>query len=181
VIQVDWSGRSQIISSGHRNPQGLFFAKSGTVLLSTEHAMRGGDELNIVRKSANYGFPCEAYGTFYGYEFGSPQKETKLVDKNPSCAGRKFDAPNFYWPEKTGISQGIEYKGNEFHAFNGNLLIGSLSGTSLYRIQLGEAHNVMFIERINLQERVRDLNVSEDGKILVLTDGGSILVLSSTK
>jgi len=181
VIQVDWSGQSQIISSGHRNPQGLFFAKSGTVLFSTEHAMRGGDELNIVRKSANYGFPCEAYGTFYGYEFNAPQKETKLLDKNPSCVGRKFVAPNFYWPEKTGISQGIEYKGDEFHAFNGNLLIGSLSGTSLYRIQLGEAHYVMFIERINLQERVRDLNVSEDGKILVLTDGGSILVLSSTK
>ena len=181
VIEVDWSGRSQIISSGHRNPQGLFFARSGTVLFSTEHAMRGGDELNIVRKSANYGFPCEAYGTFYGYEFGSPQKETKLVDKNPSCVGRKFDAPNFYWPEKTGISQGIQYTGDEFHAFNGNLLIGSLSSTSLYRIELGEAHNVMFIERINLQERVRDLNFSGDGKILVLTDGGSILVLSSTR
>ena len=181
VIELDWSGRSQIISSGHRNPQGLFFAKSGSVLFSTEHGMRGGDKLNIVRKSANYGFPCEAYGTFYSYEFDAPQKETKLVSNDPSCAKRRFDAPNFYWPDKTGISQGIEYSGDEFHAFNGNLLIGSLSGTSLFRIQLGEANNVMFIERINLHERVRDLNVSDAGKILVLTDGGNILVLSSTK
>jgi glucose/arabinose dehydrogenase len=143
--------------------------------------MRGGDKLNIVRKSANYGFPCEAYGTFYSYEFDAPQKETKLASKDPACAKRKFDAPNFYWPDTTGISQGIEYSGDEFHAFNGNLLIGSLSGTSLFRVQLGEANNVMFIERINLHERVRDLNVSDAGKILVLTDGGNILVLSSTK
>jgi hypothetical protein len=42
VMEVDWAGRSKTISSGHRNPQGLFFAKSGTVLLTTEHAMRGG-------------------------------------------------------------------------------------------------------------------------------------------
>jgi hypothetical protein len=181
VLEVDWKGGSKIISSGHRNPQGLFFAKSGTVLLSTEHAMRGGDELNIIRPSANYGFPCESYGTYYSYEFDAPQKENKLVSKDPSCAKRQFEAPTFYWPETTGISQGIEYAGDEFHAFTGDLLIGSLSGTSLFRIQLGAANNVMFIERINLHERVRDLNVSDSGKILVLTDGGNILVLSSTK
>lgn len=181
VLEVDWKGGSEIISSGHRNPQGLFFAKSGSVLLSTEHAMRGGDELNVIRPSANYGFPCESYGTYYSYEFDAPQKENKLVSKDPSCANRQFEAPTFYWPETTGISQGIEYVGDEFHAFNGNLLVGSLSGTSLFRIQLGAANNVMFIERINLHERVRDLNVSDSGKILALTDGGNILVLSSTK
>lgn len=181
VLEVDWTGRSKIISSGHRNPQGLFFAKSGTVLFSTEHAMRGGDELNIVRPFANYGFPCESYGTYYSYEFDAPQKENELVSKDPACAKRQFEAPTFYWPETTGISQGIEYAGDEFHAFTGNLLIGSLSGTSLFRIQLGEANNVMFIERMNLHERVRDLNVSDSGKILALTDGGNILVLSSTK
>lgn len=181
VIEIDWKGHSQIISSGLRNPQGLFFAKSGSVLFSTEHGMRGGDKLNIVRKSANYGFPCEAYGTYYSYEFDAPQKETRLFSKDPSCIQRQFEAPNFYWPDTTGISQGIEYSGEEFHAYNGNLLIGSLSGTSLFRIQLGEANNVMFTERINLHERLRDLTVAEDGKILVLTDGGNILVLSSTK
>ena len=181
VIELDWSGRSQIISSGHRNPQGLFFAKSGSVLFSTEHGMRGGDKLNIVRKSANYGFPCESYGTYYSYEFDAPQKEAKLLSKDPSCGQRQFNAPNFYWSDTTGISQGIEYFGEEFHAYNRNLLIGSLSGTSLFRIQLGDTNNVMFIERINLHERLRDLNVADDGKILVLTDGGNILVLSSTK
>jgi hypothetical protein len=181
VLEVDWKGVAKIISSGHRNPQGLFIAKSGSVLMSTEHAMRGGDELNIIRPSANYGFPCESYGTYYSYEFDAPQKENKLVNKDPSCANRQFEAPTFYWPETTGISQGIEYSGDEFHAFNGNLLIGSLVGASLFRIQLGEVNNAMFIERIKLQERVRDLNVSDSGKILVLTDGGNILVLSSTK
>lgn len=181
VLEVDWKGVAKIISSGHRNPQGLFFAKSGTLLFSTEHAMRGGDELNIIRPSLNFGFPCESYGTYYSYEFDAPQKENKLLSKVPSCANKKFEAPHFYWSEKTGISQGIEYAGEEFHAFNGNLLIGSLAGTSLFRIQLGDLNNVMFIERINLNERVRDLNISDSGKILALTDGGNILVLSSTK
>ena len=180
VLEIDWAGRAQAISSGHRNPQGLFFAKSGSVLFSTEHAMRGGDELNIVRKSASYGFPCESYGTSYSYEFNAPQRENKLVSTAPPCLNKQFESPTFYWPATTGISQGTEYSGDEFHAYNGNLLIGSLSGTSLFRIQLGDANNVVFIERINLHERVRDLNVLETGKILVLTDGGSLLVLSST-
>jgi hypothetical protein len=181
VIEINLQGDAQVISSGHRNPEGLFFAKSGSVLFSTEHAMRGGDELNIIRKSANYGFPCESYGTPYGYEFSAPQKDVKFSATDTSCTSKKLEDPNFYWTDTTGISQGIEYFGEEFHAYKGNLLIGSLSGTSLFRIQLGMQNNVMFVERINLHERVRDLNISDTGKILIMTDGGNILVLSADK
>jgi hypothetical protein len=181
IIEVDWSGYSRIISSGHRNPQGLFFAKNSKILFSTEHSIRGGDELNLIKNSTNYGFPCEAFSTYYSYDFIFPQKDKKLIGKDPLCLNKRFEPPIFYWPDKTGISQGVEYAGDEFPAFVGDLLIGSLAGHSLFRIQLGEANNVMFIERINLQERVRDLNISDSGKIIILTDGGSILVLSSAK
>lgn len=181
VIEINLQGNAQVISSGHRNPEGLFFAKSGSVLFSTEHALRGGDELNIIKKSANYGFPCESYGTPYLYELGLPQEEVKFTTSDPSCAGKKFEDPIFYWLDTTGISQGIEYFGEEFHAYKGNLLIGSLSGTSIFRIQLGGQNNVMYVERINLHERVRDLNISDAGKIFIMTDGGNILVLSADK
>jgi glucose/arabinose dehydrogenase len=178
---VDWSGYSRIFSTGHRNPQGLFFAKNSKILFSTEHSIRGGDELNLIKNSTNYGFPCEAFSTYYSYDFSFPQKDKKLIGKDPLCLNKRFEPPIFYWPDKTGISQGVEYAGDEFPAFVGDLLIGSLAGHSLFRIQLGEANNVMFIERINLQERIRDLNISDSGKIIILTDGGSILVLSSVK
>jgi hypothetical protein len=179
IITIDWQGRSEIISVGHRNPQGLFFAKSGSVLFSTEHAMRGGDELNIIRKKANYGFPCRSYGTSYSYDFSAPQKIAQVIDPKNICINQKFEDPNFYWSEKTGISQGVEYHGKEFSAFDGNLIISSLVGTSLFRIQIGETNNVMFTEKIDLRERLRDLNVSRSGKIMALTDGGNLLILSS--
>jgi hypothetical protein len=54
-----------------------------------------------------------------------------------------------------------------------------LVGTSLFRIQIGETNNVMFTEKIDLRERLRDLNVSRSGKIMTLTDGGNLLILSS--
>ena len=181
ILEIDWDGRSQVFSSGHRNPQGLFFAKSGKILFSTEHSSRGGDELNIIKRQGNYGFPCETYGTNYSYEFSRPQSEAKSIRQEAICVQKKFIDPNFYWANSTGISQGIEYMGEEFHALNGNLLVGSLAGLSLFRIQLGDMNNVMFLERINIGERLRDINISDDGKILLLTDGGDVLVLTVAK
>jgi len=178
IMKVAWNGDSELISMGHRNPQGLFFAKNGSILFSTEHAIRGGDKLNIIANGANYGWPCEVYGTPYGYDFSRPTAEEKYTIKNGKCSEKAFTPPIFYWPDLTGISQGLEYSGNEFAAFQNNLLVGSLAGTSIYRIRLGDANNVMFIERINVHERVRDLTLTSEGKILVLTDGGSLLMLS---
>jgi len=177
IFKVTWKGESELISKGHRNPQGLFFANNGT-LFSTEHAIRGGDKLNIIEKGANYGWPCEVYGTAYGYDFSHPTQKEKYTKSEGICAGRVFTPPIFYWPDLTGISQGLEYSGDEFGAFNNNLLVGSLVGTSIYRIRLGVGDNVMFIERINVHERVRDMTLTKGGKILVLTDGGSLLILS---
>ena len=59
------SGHSEIFSIGHRNPQGLFVSASG-VIWETEHGPKGGDELNIIKKGANYGWPLRTYGTAYG-------------------------------------------------------------------------------------------------------------------
>ena len=178
IIKIAWNGESELISKGHRNPQGLFFANKGSILFSTEHAIRGGDKLNIIAKGANYGWPCEVYGTAYGYDFSHPALEEKYIRNDRICGENTFTPPIFYWPDLTGISQGLEYSGNEFVAFKNNLLIGSLAGTSIYRIRLGNVNNVMFIERINVHERVRDMTLTSEGKILVLTDGGSLLILS---
>jgi len=178
IIKIGWDGKSELISKGHRNPQGLFFANNGNTLFSTEHSIRGGDKLNIIVKGANYGWPCEVYGTAYGYDFSHPTPEEKYTKYEGICAEQVFESPIFYWPDLTGISQGLQYSGYEFAAFNNNLLVGSLAATSIYRIRLGSLNNVMFIERINVHERVRDITLTAEGKVLVLTDGGSLLLLS---
>jgi hypothetical protein len=181
ILEIDWTGKSNSISIGHRNPQGLFYSPTRNLIFSTEHSIRGGDELNLIKKGGNYGFPCETYGTSYSYNFDKPQLHIKRINSEKYCLGKKFEEPIFYWADKTGISQGIEYYGKEFTAINGDFLIGSLSGTSIFRIQLGQFNNVMFIERINIYERIRDLTIAKDGKIIVLSDGGDIIILSALK
>jgi len=181
TLKVSWNGLSEVVSMGHRNPQGLFYSNTRGILFATEHAMRGGDELNIIKLGGNYGWPCESYGTQYTYDLMKPLLQEKTISSDTLCQGRIFKRPQFYWSDSTGISQGLEYKGEEFPAFNGNLIIGSLAATSIYRISLGEQNNVEFVERINVQERIRDLTVTKRGEIVVLDDAGSILILSASR
>ena len=181
ILKVNWSGLAEVVSMGHRNPQGLFYSNTKGILFETEHAMRGGDELNIIKLGENYGWPCESYGTQYTYDVMKPLLQEKTISPEKLCQGRVFKRPQFYWPESTGISQGLEYKGDEFPAFNRNLIIGSLAATSIYRISLGAENNVEYIERINVQERIRDLTTTKKGEIVVLDDAGNILILSASR
>jgi cytochrome c2 len=155
-------------SKGHRNQEGLTFLKSGQ-LFSTEHGPRGGDELNDITEGSDYGWPNVTLGTAYDSYDWDPG--TSLVG---SHAGYK--APLFAWVPSIATSQLIEV--DNFHPrWDGDLLVGSLKASSLYRLRL-EAGRVLYSERIWMGQRIRDLTQTNDGTIILWTDDAQLLFVT---
>lgn len=174
---------SEVYSIGHRNPQGLFVSKKFNRIYSTEHGPQGGDELNLILKGKNYGWPCISFGTKYSYSFKKDSEiwPSKKNLKKIGCDFTKnFQPPVFAWSPSIGASQGLEYSGLEFPEFNNNFLISSLKATSIYRVKMLTQEKIINLERIFINERIRDFVVLISGKILVYTDGGNLILISRT-
>ena len=152
---------SEIYSIGHRNPQGLHFQKSTGQLWSHEHGPRGGDEINIVNKYNNYGWPKISYGKEY---IGGS------IGLNYSPKG--FTDPIWIWTPSIAPSGLTFYEGKMFKEFYGKLLIGALKYRCIYLISLSSENKPEKEACIfkNIFGRVRDIEVMADGSILVIND-----------
>ena len=151
----------EIYSIGHRNPQGLHFQKSTGQLWSHEHGPRGGDEINIINKYNNYGWPKVSYGKEYiGGNIGL----------NYSPEG--FTDPIWIWTPSIAPSGLTFYEGKMFKEFYGKLLVGALKYRCIYLISLSSDNKPEKEECIfkNIFGRVRDIEVMVDGSILVIND-----------
>ena len=93
---------------------------------------------------------------------------------------KNFQPPVFAWSPSIGASQGLEYSGIEFPEFNNNFLISSLKATSIYRVKMLTQDKMINLERIFINERIRDLVVLSSGRILIYTDGGNLILISRT-
>ena len=145
---------------GHRNVQAAAFDPRGR-LWGIEHGARGGDELNLIEKGKNYGWPVVAYGVEYS---GRPIA-------GAVTARDGFEQPVYYWDPVIAPSGAQFYTGNAFPAWRGNLFIGSLGQQRLVRLTLdndrvtGEEH--LLVDR---GRRVRDVRQGPDGTLYVVTD-----------
>jgi len=160
-----------VLTKGHRNPQGLLVA--GDRIWSTEHGPHGGDELNLIEAGSDYGWPFASYGTDYG------RKTLESGGDPGDHAG--YTQPVHAWIPSIGISNLIEVDGGLFPLWQGDLLVGALSGLGngwgIFRVRLVEGR-VVSAERIPLDSRVRDLVQLPGGGPLVLWDGdGNIRVV----
>jgi cytochrome c2 len=168
TILIDLATREhRVFTSGHRNPQGLYRAADGRVWL-TEHGPQGGDELNLLRDNTNFGWPNVTYGTEYGF-MAWPLTKTPGRHDN-------FQQPAHAWLPSIGASDLIEIDSKLFPIWNGNLLVGSLSTRSLYRVVMDGDH-VVLQEPIAFNKRVRDILQMPDGRILVWSDDASVTTL----
>ena len=171
VIAIDLlSGEARHHSIGHRNMQGVAVDTSGR-LWTTEHMIRGGDELNLIREGANYGWPLETYGTLY----------SGLPFPGEGTDGRHdlHTSPAYAWLPSSGVSSLAAIDG--FHpTWDGDLLAGSLSspdhGQSLFRIRV-EGDDVVFAERIRLEERIRYVTQWGADKIAAMIDNENVVVV----
>jgi cytochrome c2 len=160
------TGESRTISTGHRNPQGILITEEGQIF-STEHGPAGGDELNLIVEGKNYGWPDVSFGTDYG---------SLNWDKQEVGRHEKFEAPLFAWMPSAAISDLIKIKG--FHErWDGDLLVGSLKGQSLYRLRL-HGTRVMYAELIYIGQRIRSLTQLSNGTIVLWTDGSQLLSIT---
>jgi cytochrome c2 len=155
---------SELYSLGHRNPQGLFVTAAGEIW-STEHGPEGGDELNLIRKGGNYGWPLVSYGTEYGTH-GWP-----LSEKPGSHEG--FLEPFYSWVPSIGVSSLIEITSPQFENWHGDLLVYSLRAESFHRLRVLDGRVVM-VEHIPFGERIREVIQGHAGELVVWADGRNI-------
>jgi glucose/arabinose dehydrogenase len=178
IVELDLLSKNwRTISIGHRNPQGLTFIKSGQ-LIATENGPRGGDGLSIITEGSNYGWPNVSLGTGYGSYDLSESLGDGRANITASPVGRitGYTAPLFAWLPSVAPTQLIQIE-NFNPRWDGDLLVGSLKGTSLYRIRL-EADRVLYSEPIWIGQRIRDLAQTNDGAIVLWTDDTQLLFVS---
>jgi aldose sugar dehydrogenase len=152
--------KSQVWSYGHRNPLGIAFDAQGR-LWNQEMGPQGGDELNLVKKAANYGYPKVSNGDHYD---GRDIPDHK--------AGDGFEAPKVFW--NPAISPGglMIYSGDLFKDWKGNAFLGGLGSTSLVRVTL-DGENAAKADQWNMDARIREVEQGPDGAIWLLEDGDS--------
>lgn len=162
----------EVYSYGHRNVQGLVFDTESGNLWAHEHGPRGGDEVNLILPGRNYGWPVATFGVDYSgaqiTPFRSlPGMEDPRVDWTPSIA-----------PSGMAI-----YRGEQFPAWQGDLLVTALVAREVRRVVLDgdrvTGEQALFAE---IGQRLRDIKVGPDGALYLLTDlpRGRILKISAT-
>lgn len=149
---------AEIWSLGHRNPLGLAFDSTGR-LWNVEMGPQGGDELNLVERGANYGYPIVSNGDHYD---GRP------IPDHPTRP--EFNAPAVFWNPVISPSSLMFYSGSEFPQWRGDAFIGGLSSQSIVRIDF-EGTNAREAERFAMGMRIRAIEQGPDGAIWILEDG----------
>ena len=164
--------KSEVVSLGHRNPQGLYYSKKFDFILSTEHGPKGGDEINInngpFSKVKNFGWPISSYGEHYKKNYSE-----KILNEAPLNKSHKkfgFEEPIKYFDPSIGISQTISLNDADTEFFigaMGNEIADQDLG--LHYIKLNEKRDkVIDHDYFLLNERVRDIVISKDKKIIII-------------
>ena len=155
---------STVWSFGHRNPQGLYFDTISRTLYANEHGPYGGDELNVILKGENYGWPLFSYGLNYD---GTP-----VSDMTEEEAAQYTELPLKAWGTnfRVGPSGLIKLRNSAISAWNGSFLMGSLIGQDLLRYDPIADVTEIVVADIG---RVRDVAQLPNGELLILIDAGS--------
>lgn len=150
--------KAQIWSYGHRNPLGLAFDSAGN-LWNTEMGPQGGDELNLVKRSANYGYPKVSNGDHYDGR--------DIPDHSPEDG---FVPPKVFWNPSISPGSLMIYSGDLFPAWKNSAFIGALGGQALVRVKL-DGENAEKADSWTMEGRIREVEQGPDGAIWLLEDG----------
>jgi len=158
----------EIWSSGHRSPEALALDPRTGRLWETEHGPRGGDELNLIEKGKNYGWPVITHGVDYpGTPIGAG-----------ITAKEGMEQPVYYWDPVIAPSGMAFYQGSLFPQWRNSLFVGALRGRMLDRLEMS-GDKIIAEEPLltNLHARIRDVRQGPDGAVYVLTEADSLLKL----
>ncbi|MEA3045862.1 MAG: aldose sugar dehydrogenase [Sphingomonadales bacterium] len=157
-----WSAQggvtAQIWTLGHRNLLGLAFAPDGN-LWEVEMGPQGGDEVNLIQRGRNYGWPRASNGSHYNGR-----------DIPDHRAGDGYEPPKIWWNPSISPSSILIYTGAMFPAWRGDALIGALSGQALIRADIDGA-NAAKADQWDMGARIREVEQAPDGSVWLLEDG----------
>ena len=162
-------GAPSIWSYGHRNIQSAAFGPDGT-LWTIEHGPLGGDELNNTKAGLNYGWPVVSYGVNYD--------TTDVGSGEPRMEG--MEEPTYYWDPVIAPGGMIFYEGEAFSDWQGDILVSSLRPGALVRLTLEDGQVTGEERMLTDVGRVRDIEETESGELLILIDdeNGEVLKVS---
>ena len=160
----------QIWSLGHRNPLGMALDLQGQLWV-VEMGPKGGDELNLIKRSANYGYPIVSNGDHYD------GRDIPDHDTRP-----EFQAPTISWTPVISPSSMIIYQGEQFPQWQGKAIIGGLSSESIVIVDLSQAKDNIAkeVQRLDMGERIRGMISANDGSLWVIEDGSNSKLLHLT-
>jgi len=160
---------AQIWSLGHRNPLGLAFDDQGR-LWNTEMGPLHGDELNLVVRGGNYGYPVVSEGNHYNGDV-IPNHDTRP----------EFEAPKVFWVPTVAPAGMTFYSGEMFPQWQGSALVAGLASRAIIRVDIEDA-TATEVERYDMGARIREVEQGPDGSLWVLedADGGRLLKLTPT-
>ncbi|WP_298578467.1 PQQ-dependent sugar dehydrogenase [uncultured Luteimonas sp.] len=158
---------AQVWSLGHRNPLGISFDAEGR-LWAHEMGPEGGDELNLILRGRNYGWPLVSNGNHYG---GAPIPDH---DTRP-----ELEAPKAWWTPVIAPAGMVIYSGQLFPTFRGDAFIGGLASQALVRVRFNGTAAAEY-RRYPMGQRIREVEQGPDGAIWLLEDGGSGRLLRLT-
>ena len=159
---VDKPGyKPEIFTLGHRNPLGLAVHPESGLVFQNENGPQGGDEINVLKPGANYGWPIVSQGRDYSGRYYPAHHE------RPG-----FEPPFIQWNPAVALSGMTFYTGDKFPKWKGHIFVGSLSYAHLERVPLNERGEPRSREwmLVDLKQRIRDVRQGPDGLLYVLTD-----------
>lgn len=181
IIKINLNSRDyEVVTMGHRNPQGLFYDRENNRILSTEHGPQGGDEINLINvekvRSAdlqNFGWAVSSAGEHYGGRVPKNAQRYKDFPLHKSHADYGFIEPlNSYVPS-IGTSEIVKLQSSDYvHA--------SLKDRSLYFFKLSEQAKIFDLERVHVDERIRDILVHDEKLYIFMETTDTIGIIDLT-
>ena len=176
-VNID-NGNYEIVSMGHRNPQGLYFDRDNNFILETEHGPQGGDEINLIEvhkirenKMQNYGWAISSAGEHYGGKNSRNKRKYAKYPLHNSHIEHGFIEPLYSFVPSIGISEIVKIGKNKYVA-------SSLKDESLYFFEINENKQITDLDRVEVFERVRDLIFKENKLYLFMENTASIGVIN---
>jgi glucose/arabinose dehydrogenase len=158
------------ISQGHRNAQGIVLFDQKT-LLTAEHGPRGGDEINVIKEGSDYGWPFVSYGQPYGGgDYVRPAKTGTHTG---------YPEPIKYWAPSIAPTELVQLPAQGWSSWGRALVLGTLREQVLVFMKINEKFEVTDEVRLDMNERIRDLEVLSTGALLATTDSGKLITVSN--
>lgn len=169
ILALSPDSPAEVVSMGHRNPQGLTAAGDGRIW-AAEHGPRGGDEVNLIERGNNYGWPLATYGTDYS------SRTWPLAPRARNHGS--FTEPAYVFTPSIAIAALVELRSDALGPWANDLLAASLRLKSVYRMRKREGR-VLYAEPIPIGVEIRDLAEAADGRVALWSDSGDVVVLAS--